>query len=67
MGLPRGASERSVMDTCHGAGTEIKVRVPSARVALALLAELGERVEDFEFRHGSMDDVFLNLTGRQIS
>jgi len=31
--------------------------------AHALLARRGESVADFEFRHGTMDDVFLALTG----
>jgi multidrug/hemolysin transport system ATP-binding protein len=38
--------------------------VSSAAEAKALLNRLGDEVIDFEFRHGSMDDVFLKLTGR---
>jgi len=33
--------------------------------ARQVLAELGDGVLDFEFRHGRMDDVFLALTGRR--
>ena len=37
---------------------------PMRRTARAILAEHGDSVRDFEFRHGRMDDVFLALTGR---
>ncbi len=52
----------------HGAIPErdddvIVVPVPDAATARAILAEHGESVRDFEFRHGRMDDVFLALTG----
>lgn len=42
----------------------VSITVPDARTARALLAQHGEAVRDFEFRHGRMDDVFLALTGR---
>ena len=53
----------------HGALPEqdddvIVVPVPDAATARAILAEHGDSVRDFEFRHGRMDDVFLALTGR---
>lgn len=43
----------------------VEIRVPDATVARRLLAEHGDDVLDFEFRHGRMDDVFLALTGRE--
>lgn len=43
----------------------VDIRVPDATVARRLLAEHGDDVLDFEFRHGRMDDVFLALTGRE--
>lgn len=36
--------------------------VPSAGVAQRLLSLHGDKVVDFEFRHGTMDDVFLRVT-----
>lgn len=53
----------------HGAPPEqdddvILLPVPDAETARAILAEHGDLVRDFEFRHGRMDDVFLALTGR---
>jgi len=43
----------------------VEIRVPDAAIARRLLAEHGDDVLDFEFRHGRMDDVFLALTGRE--
>lgn len=46
-------------------GGTAEIRVPDAAAARRLLADHGEDVVDFEFRHGRMDDVFLALTGRE--
>jgi multidrug/hemolysin transport system ATP-binding protein len=40
----------------------LRVELADAAQALALLSELGSALADFEFRHGTMDDVFLALT-----
>lgn len=40
----------------------VVVRVASSHEALALLKRFGADIIDFEFRHGTMDDVFLALT-----
>lgn len=45
-------------------GEVVMIGVPDADAARALLAAHGDRVRDFEFRHGRMDDVFLKLTGK---
>jgi multidrug/hemolysin transport system ATP-binding protein len=49
-----------------GGGTEVgggwRAEVGSSADARRVLSELGDAVEDFEFRHGTMDDVFLSLT-----
>jgi multidrug/hemolysin transport system ATP-binding protein len=45
-------------------GEAVVIGVSGADVARRLLAAHGDRVRDFEFRHGRMDDVFLALTGR---
>lgn len=39
------------------------IEVDSAADARAILADAGSSIADFEFRHGTMDDVFLALTG----
>jgi multidrug/hemolysin transport system ATP-binding protein len=46
-------------------GDVLVVPVPDARAALGILAAHGDAVVDFEFRHGSMDDVFLAVTGHE--
>lgn len=46
-------------------GDVLDVRVPSAAAARNLIAAHGDDVLDFEFRHGSMDDVFIALTGHE--
>ena len=45
-------------------GDVVEIGVPDAVTARGILAAHGDRVRDFEFRHGRMDDVFLALTGR---
>ena len=48
-------------------GDAVIIGVPGADVARRLLADHGDGVRDFEFRHGRMDDVFLALTGRSAA
>lgn len=42
------------------------VNIPHAADALPILNSLGDSVETFEVVHGTLDDVFLNITGREI-
>ena len=44
-----------------------EIAVPDSAVARDMLASLGDTVSDFEFRHGTMDDVFLSLTRKGAS
>lgn len=44
-------------------GEVVRLAVDDAAAAREILAALDEAVLDFEFRHGSMDDVFLAVTG----
>jgi multidrug/hemolysin transport system ATP-binding protein len=48
-----------------GEGDVLSIAVPDAGLARSILAIHGDDVVDFEFRHGSMDDVFLALTGHE--
>ena len=43
-------------------GEVARIEVDDADAARSLLAKHGDAVVDFEFRHGTMDDVFLALT-----
>ncbi|WP_439563779.1 ABC transporter ATP-binding protein [Microcella sp.] len=46
-------------------GEPLEVRVPDAAAARGLIVDHADDLLDFEFRHGSMDDVFIALTGRE--
>ncbi|MFV0434517.1 MAG: ABC transporter ATP-binding protein [Leucobacter sp.] len=59
----RAEHSSSILTLTTAAGTEER-QVRDAAEARRILAELNDRVLDFEFRHGRMDDVFLALTGR---
>ena len=48
-----------------GEADEVAIAVEDAAIARRILSAHGDDVLDFEFRHGSMDDVFLSLTGRE--
>ncbi|MDR1151083.1 MAG: ABC transporter ATP-binding protein [Bifidobacteriaceae bacterium] len=65
-GVPSAADAVRRVLAPWGGGVEVggglRVDVDSAATARGLLAELGENASDFEFRHGTMDDVFLSLT-----
>ncbi|MEZ2391842.1 ATP-binding cassette domain-containing protein, partial [bacterium RCC_150] len=41
-----------------------EIGVESAQDALAVITAHQEHIGDFELRHGTMDDVFLSLTGK---
>ncbi|MDK1360840.1 ABC transporter ATP-binding protein [Arthrobacter sp. zg-Y1219] len=46
-------------------GGVVQLEVDDAATARRILDRHGDDVLDFEFRHGTMDDVFLALTGRK--
>lgn len=61
----RARHSSSVLSLVTAAGTE-RIAVSDASDARRILADRGDAVIDFEFRHGRMDDVFLALTGRPV-
>lgn len=48
------------------AGGEIKVPLAHTLDALSIVEGVAEHIEGFEVVRGSMDDVFINLTGEEI-
>ena len=42
------------------------VAVPESMAALAVLDSVRELIDGFEMAQGSMDDVFLNVTGKKL-
>ncbi|MCL2736659.1 MAG: alpha/beta fold hydrolase [Propionibacteriaceae bacterium] len=47
----------------HAPGDPVRFPVESTDKVKWMLPYIWDQIEDFEFRHGSMDDVFLQLTG----
>jgi len=47
-------------------GDELVIKLSHERDALEILASCKEFIERFRVSHGSMDDVFINITGKEI-
>ena len=47
-------------------GSEVVIQLKNAKEALEIIEEYKEHVESFEVKRGSMDDVFIGITGREI-
>lgn len=60
----RARHSSSILTLTTAKGVE-RLAVEDAAEARRILADRGDAVLDFEFRHGTMDDVFLALTGRE--
>jgi multidrug/hemolysin transport system ATP-binding protein len=72
--IPRSDRERELREWLQGNQLTYKQReeilqigVPNSLSALPILNEISDMLEGFEVLQGSMDDVFLNVTGRNIS
>lgn len=50
--------------TAQQKGNDIFISTDSSQDALRFLKDIETDISDFEFRHGTMDDVFLELIGR---
>lgn len=68
----RSSQPTTILDQCRRRGLEtsrnhqdILISVQSSAHALELLTTLD--VDDFEFRHGTMNDVFLSVTGDEVT
>lgn len=42
------------------------IHVPESRASLPVLNSVRELIDGFEMLQGSMDDVFLNVTGKKL-
>jgi len=47
-------------------GDEVVVKLSDERDSLEILANCKDYIERFRVSHGSMDDVFINITGKEI-
>lgn len=61
----RRLAQDAGVDVVSSEGNVLRLAVEHSATARQLRAEHGGNVLDFEFRHGTMDDVFLALTGRE--
>lgn len=59
---PAALAAAAASEGCRVEGAPADVVVPDAGCARRILARLGDDVLDFEFRHGTMNDVFLAVT-----
>lgn len=71
--IPRSDRERELREWLQGNQLTYKQReeilqigVPNSLSALPILNEINDMLEGFEVVQGSMDDVFLNVTGRKL-
>lgn len=71
--IPRSDRERELREWLQGNQLTHKRReeilqigVPNSLSALPILNEINDMLEGFEVVQGSMDDVFLNVTGRKL-
>lgn len=71
--IPRSDRERELREWLQGNQLTYKQReeilqigVPNSLSALPILNEISDMLEGFEVLQGSMDDVFLNVTGRKL-
>ena len=44
----------------------IDVKIKSTIDSLSILQPIAENIESFEVLYGTMDDVFLNITGKEL-
>lgn len=68
-GQDEGALEQklNIMDLAFGRKEEyLIVEIPNSMAALSILDEVREHIGGFEVIQGSMDDVFLNVTGKKL-
>lgn len=50
----------------QGKENELFFYPETTKEALALLSQIGSYIEQFEFQPGTMDDAFMDLTGREV-
>lgn len=50
---------------CEKRGNRLQIDTDSEKTAIAILDQIKEQISDFEFKHGTLNDVFLGVTSRQ--
>ncbi len=57
---------KNVLQLTYTNGTSQTMTIDNKDDAIKILSEKGPTISDFEYRPGTMDDVFMNLTGKEI-
>lgn len=57
---------KNILHLTYTSGTSKTISINNKDEALRILFEEGSNINDFEYRPGTMDDVFMNLTGKEI-
>lgn len=47
---------------CEKRGNRLEIDTDSEKTAIAILDQIKEQISDFEFKHGTLNDVFLGVT-----
>lgn len=50
---------------CEKKGNRLEISTDSEKTAIAILDQVKDRITDFEFKHGTLNDVFLGVTSGQ--
>lgn len=57
---------KNVLQLTYTNGTSQTLTIDNKDDAIKVLSEKNSLISDFEYRPGTMDDVFMNLTGKEI-
>lgn len=57
---------KNILQLTYTNGTSQTKTIDNKDDAIKILSEKGPLISDFEYRPGTMDDVFMNLTGKEI-
>lgn len=50
---------------CKKTGNRLQIDADNEKTAIAILEQLKDQISDFEFKHGTLNDVFLGVTSGQ--
>ncbi|MCK8611922.1 ABC transporter ATP-binding protein [Apilactobacillus nanyangensis] len=56
----------STLGASQAVGNKLALKMNSYQEAISIIEEYKNEISDFEYVHGSMDDIFIALTGKEI-
>ncbi|MCL8495538.1 ABC transporter ATP-binding protein [Apilactobacillus sp. F1] len=60
------ANKLSKLDAAQVVGNKVLLKINSYQEAFEIIEQYQNEIFDFEYVHGSMDDIFIALTGKEI-